>query len=113
MKLSAYDIECLQAAKQKIDKDISVHHSISEIAHHIGMGSTRLKSAFKKYYGQGLYAYLLDQRMTKAKQLLTTSGKPIKVIAKECGFAYLSNFTAAFKKRFGKPPGVSRSSGLD
>jgi AraC-like DNA-binding protein len=108
MKLSNYDIECLQSAKQKIDEDLSLHHKIEELAHHVGMGSTRLKIAFKQHYGFSIYNYLLSERMNRAKVDLETTDKPLKVIAKEAGFVYRSNFNAAFKKKFGISPGVLR-----
>ena len=108
MKLSAYDTECLEKAKAIIDRDKRVHHTIDEIAHLVGMGSTRLKEGFKQYSGNGLYAYLLEKRMELALELLEGSNKPIKVIAKETGFRHTSNFTAAFRKRFGTTPGKKR-----
>lgn len=105
MKLSAYDIECLEKARGIMDRDPRRHHTIEEIAHLVGMGSTRLKEGFKQYSGSGLYAYLLEKRMELALELLEGSNKPIKVIAKETGFRHTSNFTAAFRKRYGVTPG--------
>lgn len=105
VKLSDYDIECLEKARQLIDQDKRVHHTIEEIAHSVGMGTTRLKEGFKQYYGVGLYGYLLTKRMELAKQLLLERRHTIKYIAHATGFAYTSNFTVAFKKRFGVTPG--------
>lgn len=105
MKLSDYDIECLEKARRLIDRDKRVHHTIDEIAHSVGMGATRLKEGFKQYYGVGLYGYLLTMRMELAKQLLLEGRHTIKSIAHATGFAYTSNFSTAFKKRFGVTPG--------
>lgn len=105
VKLSAYDLECLETAKQKIDEDLAIHHKIEELAHIAGMGSTKLKTGFKQKYGTGVYTYLRSQRMLKAKELLETGDKPLKAIAKEAGFNYVSNFVVAFKKEFGTTPG--------
>ena len=46
--------------------------------------------------------------MLKVKVLLETTDKPIKFIAKEAGFAYVTNFSAAFKRRFAETPGALR-----
>jgi len=108
MKLTAYDIECLQTVKNKMDEDSSRHYSIHDLAGLAGMGSTKLKAAFKQYFGMGVYTYLQDERMRKAKVLLETTEKPIKLIAKGAGFAYVTNFNTAFKRKYGRTPGTLR-----
>ncbi|HEX2683769.1 MAG TPA: AraC family transcriptional regulator [Ferruginibacter sp.] len=108
MLLTAYDIECLQAARKLIDENTRQHHSIAEIAHSVGMGATRLKAGFKQHYGFGLYAYLREQRMLLAVALLQDRHKTIKAIAKETGFVYVTNFSAAFKRRYGMTAGKYR-----
>lgn len=98
MFLSAYDMECLQKAKTLIDKDISQHFSIDEIAATAGIGSTKLKKGFKEQYHIGLFGYLRKQRMEMAALLLKTTTKTIKQIAKTTGYHYTSNFTSSFIK---------------
>jgi hypothetical protein len=44
MRLSSYDIECLTNAKDLIDKDNSIHHSIYEVARNVGLNATKCKS---------------------------------------------------------------------
>lgn len=109
MLLTEYDIECLKEAKTLIDKNNRQHHTIGDIARAVGMGATKLKAGFKLYYGSGLYAYLREQRMQQAKLQLADSGKTIKAIAKTMGFKHTSNFTTAFRKRFGVTPGKWRN----
>jgi AraC-like DNA-binding protein len=101
MTLTDHDISCLEAAKAMIDRDRQVHHSIEEIAHHAGMGRTRLKTCFKAYYGSGLYAYLREQRLQYALHLLQNTLMPVKAVARAAGYKQTSNFSYAFKKRFG------------
>lgn len=110
MKLRDYDMECLARARAMIDADSRLHYTIAEIAHEVGMGATRLKAGFKQFYGTGMYAYLLERRMQLACQLLEDKNRTIKAVAKAIGFKYTSNFTAAFKKRFGVTPGKWRIS---
>jgi AraC-like DNA-binding protein len=97
MPFSAYDMECITKAKALIDKDISRHLSIDDIAASAGIGSTKLKKGFKEQYGFGLFTYLRQQRMEMAAILLSTTNKPLKLIAKTTGFHYTSNFNSAFK----------------
>ncbi len=76
----------------------------NSFAEKIGVGKTKLKIGFKKYFKMGLFAYLREQRMIKAAELLVHSNKTIKEIAKATGFKYYSNFVSAFTTYHGLPP---------
>ena len=108
MSLSEYDIECIAKAKALIDADLSIHHSIEQIATVAGIGATKLKKGFKERYHSSLYAYLRTQRMIQAAELLENSNKTIKQIAKATGFHYTSNFTAAFRNYYTISPASFR-----
>ena len=102
MRLSEYDIECIRKAKTFIDEDKATHHVIPEIAAHTGISRTKLKAAFKQLYGMGLYKYLTHQRLQKGKYLIENTRLTLKQISHAMGYNYVNNFSAAFKKRFGK-----------
>ena len=108
MSFSDYDIECIKKAKTIIDADISVHYSIETLAEKIGIGKTKLKIGFKANFKMGLFAYLREQRMIKAAELLTDSNKTIKEISKATGYKYYSNFLSAFTAYHGIPPSQYR-----
>ena len=99
-----YDIECLNKAKELIHKDPAKHYTIPEIARHVALSPTKLKSGFKKLFGMGLYKYLQQQRMEKGKYLLENSEKTLKDISRSLGYKYSNNFSTSFKKQFGMPP---------
>ena len=113
MHFSAYEIECIEKAKKIIDTDISRHLSIFSLAESVGMGATKLKTGFKQMYGLGLFAYLRQQRMKRAAELLGNTDKTIKEISKIAGFRYRSNFITAFTCYYGMPPGRYRKKHLD
>lgn len=108
MPFTDYDIECFKKAKSMIDGNTSRHYSIEYIAETIGIGKTKLKIGFKEYFKMGLFTYLREQRMTKAAELLVSSNKTIKEIAKKTGFKYYSNFILAFTNYHGLPPSKYR-----
>lgn len=108
-KISTYDIECLNRAKQMIHNDPSRHFTILEIAKHVGFSSSKLKTGFKQLFGMGLYKYLQETRMEKGKYLLENSEKTLKEISRTLGYKYKENFSTSFKKRFGKPPAAWRN----
>lgn len=105
MILSNDDIEYLNDAKKLIDNDISLHHTIIEIARHVGLSETRLTRGFKLLYKMGLFEYLENSRLEKGKYLLENSNKRLKQISTSLGYRYCNNFNTAFRKKYGKPPG--------
>ncbi|MDQ6842802.1 MAG: AraC family transcriptional regulator [Bacteroidota bacterium] len=68
------------------------------------MSETKLKTAFKKAFGMGLYEYYQKNRMHKAKELLTTYKYSVSEVGSIIGYQNLSNFSHAFKKEFGYLP---------
>ncbi|MDR0288243.1 MAG: helix-turn-helix transcriptional regulator, partial [Clostridiales bacterium] len=51
-----------------------------------------------------IHSYIIDQRMEKAASLIIESNLPICQIASLVGYDKPSNFTAAFKKKYGVVP---------
>ncbi|HSV10120.1 MAG TPA: helix-turn-helix transcriptional regulator [Hanamia sp.] len=109
MPFTDYDIESFKKAKSIIDADTTVHYSIESIAGKIGIGKTKLKIGFKEYFRMGLFAYLREQRMIKAAELLVETNKTIKEIARATGYKYRSNFISAFTGYHGLPPSKYRN----
>ena len=82
--------------------------SLQKIAHQVGINEFKLKNGFKKMYNTTVFAFLLEIRMEKAKQLLRDTKMPIQEIASVTGYKNLSNFTTAFKKKFNYTPSSLR-----
>ena len=104
LNLSAYDIECLEKAKQLIEADLSKHISISDLSQKVALGATKLKNGFAQQYGTPIYSYLRTKRMLRAVELLTDTDKTVKEIARLTGFRHKNNFTSAFKRYHGYTP---------
>lgn len=104
MKINSKDIERIEAIKQKIDNNSLANYFLESLASEAGMGTTKFKYLFKQLYDMGIFQYIHDRRMNMAKDLLADSEEPIKSIAAVAGFEYVSNFTSAFKKKFGITP---------
>lgn len=58
---------------------------------------------FKKYYGQTPRQYLIDRRISAARQHLE-DGMPVTETCFAVGFESLGSFSVLFKKRYGKSP---------
>lgn len=108
MNLRDNDIEYLQEAKKLIDKDMSKHYTIFEIARHVGLSESRLTRGFKFLFNLGLFEYWENIRLENAKNMIENTDKSFKEISKVFGFKYSNNFSKAFKKRFGISPKICR-----
>lgn len=58
---------------------------------------------FKSYVGVSLHTFLLEWRITMAKQYLS-DGLPVGQVAELCGFTDLCHFSKMFKKKAGETP---------
>jgi AraC family transcriptional regulator of arabinose operon len=71
----------------------------------LGVSNSGINQLFRETFGQTPYAYLLHQRLRKAKELLLNRpGLSVKLIAGEVGFRDASHFIATFRKSFGLSP---------
>ena len=69
-----------------------------ELAKRCGMTTFRFSRLFKEANGVGFTDYILEKRMSFAKQLLDNSQMPITSIGYEAGFKDPSYFARAFKQ---------------
>lgn len=74
-----------------------------------GYHEYHLNRLFIKYTGKSIHQYILDLRLSKAKQLLLSSSMPLNIIAENCGFLSFSYFSSYFKKQTGITPSVYRN----
>jgi AraC-like DNA-binding protein len=98
----------------KAEKMILLHLNVpflgvEQIALHVNMSPTKLKSNFKTVFGFSMLQYHKEKNMLLAMQLILKSSAMIQSIASITGYESASKFTAAFKKRFGQLPSEFRA----
>lgn len=104
IKFSQYDIEALHKARKILLENMSNPPSIEELSKIVKLNDFKLQLGFKKLFNLTPYAFLLEERMQKAKVLLEQSEYNINEIALIVGYSYAQNFSNAFFKRFGMRP---------
>lgn len=77
---------------------------IKLLAKEVGMSPDYLGRLFHQAYGMTLKNYLNSIRIHQARHLLQ-AGKPIKLVAEECGFSDVYYFSRVFKAQCGTSPG--------
>ena len=88
--------------------DLKEHYTIEQLASKVRMSQDRLKEAFKAIIGVGMYERLKEARLQRARELVLTTGLPIKAIFDRVGYETITGFIDAFKERFGLPPATYR-----
>ena len=81
---------------------------LDDLAKRFFINKYYLIKSFKEQYGQSINAYLLNLRITKAKQLLRFSDKSVEEIGLECGLGAPHYFSSKFKEVEGVPPSKYR-----
>ncbi len=82
--------------------------TVQSMADHFNMSLSNLSYYFKKCFGQSISDYINYLRIEKAKQLLSSTKKPLIEIISEIGYCDVSSFVRKFKKEVGTTPGGFR-----
>jgi len=98
------DIQKMYEVRDLLTAQLNTTPTITELARAVGTNEKKLCYGFKEVFGTTIFGYLYDYKMELAQQLLLHSDKNISEIAFACGYEYVSHFSTAFKKKFGRSP---------
>lgn len=101
--------EHIRFARNYIDEHSNENIGLEQLASMSGYSYHRFRHLFKLRYGQSPMKYLLDKRLSQARELLARSDLPIATIAQRCGFSTAAQFCTLFKRELGETPGRYRS----
>lgn len=91
-----------------IDKNYSQNIKISMFADKYFFSKEYLTRQFKAHYGCGIYEYVTDVRMARARDLLLDPEIKIQDIAQRVGYADTNYFSKAFRTYYGISPSAFR-----
>ena len=75
-----------------------------------GTSASHLKTLFKRSMGISVHAYVVQRRVTRARQLLLKGDLPSSQVALESGFADQSHMARCFRRLLGLTPSELRKS---
>lgn len=78
--------------------------SLAELAAVVGLSQVHFIRLFRERFASPPHAYVMSQRIDRAKVLLTRGNLPIKEVAASCGFADQSHLTRLFKRHVDTTP---------
>ena len=84
--------------------------SLNMVSMKMGYNASHLSREFKKIKGTNFIDYLIEFRITKAKELLSNSKEKINDISKMVGYANANSFMRIFKRYTGITPSAYRIS---
>lgn len=99
------DLEKIQHARDIVLRDLANPPSLAELSRQIFLNEFKLKKYFREVFGLSVFAFVQEERLKLAKQLIFEGEKNISAIAYELGYAHPQHFQRAFKQRFGITPG--------
>lgn len=100
----------IQHALDFIHDHLAEDLSVQAVAHAVGLSASHFSRLFRRETGYSPHEYLVLQRITRAKMLLSTTNLTIKEISFRTGYNSEANFIHAFSARVGCSPGMFRKS---
>lgn len=84
-----------------LDKPLPSAFALAKMA---GTNDHTLKAGFRKTFGSSLYQFYLSEKLKRSRLFIEQSNIPLHRIAADMGFGSYSNFSRAFRKKFGIAP---------
>jgi len=95
-------------AKELLCANLNGGIALSDLARECELSIRHFTRAFRQSTGVAPHAWLVHQRLEKARGLLAMSSMAVADIAVDCGFADQSHLTRAFQRAVGMSPGAWR-----
>lgn len=103
-RFSLEQIGRIHAIRLQLEKDFTSIPNLAALAKEAHMSKTIFKSLFKLEVGESPYHFWAVKRMEVARSRILSSKDSISKISDDLGFPSVSNFSKAFKNRFGISP---------
>lgn len=91
-----------------IDAHLETSFSLSDLAEHVGLSTSRFHAVFRAEVGTSPLRYILDRRMERARALLRDDYLTIAEVGRRCGFSDVNYFVRTFHAKQGSTPGAYR-----
>ncbi|MGD1930413.1 MAG: helix-turn-helix transcriptional regulator [Leptolyngbyaceae cyanobacterium] len=96
--------ERIYYAREILLRDLSNPPSLTELAQQVGLNASLLGKGFQQIFGTTVFEQLQTHRLEISQQLLAEQDISVTEVAHLVGYASLSYFSRAFKRKFGVGP---------
>lgn len=104
VSISRTDRDSILEAKRIIDGQLAFAPGCEILAKQINLSTSKLMKGFNAMFGTSIHAYIIEQRLEKAAGMLLERDLNVSQVAMLVGYSKPSNFSAAFKKKYGVVP---------
>lgn len=100
----------VQAVMELFTRRVGAPPDMGEAARVSGLSLSRLGERFRECTGQTPRAWLEQARLAHGRNLLLTTGLPVKLVAAACGYSDQRHFATRFRRCFRLSPSQCRAS---
>jgi len=100
----------ITAVIEHLQSDITSHTTVAELAGMAGLSTSHFAARFRRMTGFGVLEYQTRQRMSRARELLSTTDRTVASIASEVGYSDSLYFSRQFHHLNGVTPSAFRRS---
>lgn len=101
-------VRSLAEIRRYMEEHLDEHLTIPALSRRACLSATTVKEGFRRLYGLPIHTWLRQRRMERAAELLHTPELSLEGVAKAVGYSSVSQFTAAFRHKYGLTPGQYR-----
>ncbi|MDF2942456.1 MAG: AraC family transcriptional regulator [Herbinix sp.] len=101
---SHYTPNYIKEIKEMLNNRYKDRITLDDLERELNISKYHLAKEFKKHTGTTVNEYLIDQRLSHAKELLKYSDLSVSEITFSCGMNNVSHFINLFKDREGRTP---------
>ena len=100
--------ELVLKSKLLLADQVSGEINWEELSSSLGISYSKFRKTFKGYVGMPPGQYLLQLKVSKAREMLLQTNMPLKKIADTLGFRDQYYFNSLFRQKTGLSPGLYR-----
>jgi len=93
----------LETVRRMLEQQPEKEYTLTELAQLAAMSSSSLRVKFRQAYGHSVFDYLRDCRLEQARRYLA-QGYSVQQAAWMSGYQHATNFSTAFRRRYGMAP---------
>lgn len=110
---SVYDRSVANGIKDYIEKRATTKLTLQDISSHVGLSVSRASQLFKTAFNQSIMDYVIEVRLTMAKEYILIGGNTLEEVAYLCGFSNYIHFSRSFRSRYALSPSQYRKQTLN
>jgi transcriptional regulator GlxA family with amidase domain len=93
---------------EHIDAHLHEDISVADLSALLDLSEGYFSRAFRTTLGHPPHTYIVDRRLSRAKEMIRTSARSLAEIAQACGFCDQPHLTKCFRRSLGMSPAAWR-----